>query len=217
MQVFEPNPNSPEPDLAREIGSLLGQGKVVAYPTDTLYALGADAFNYDAVHRIAILKGRDGTKPFPCIIDAIERLEKWEIELSPIAWAIAEDFWPGPVSLIVKGPARLPGHVLDAKGTICVRVPKNEIARAIAGNIGGLLVATSANPSGCQPSRSVQEAMHYFRGEIDAVVDGGHSENELPSTILDVSEGKVVIIREGAVPSEKILAALAQAQKKLGM
>jgi L-threonylcarbamoyladenylate synthase len=216
MQVFDLNPDSPEVDLTKEIAALLGQGKVVAYPTDTLYALGADAFNHDAVHRIAILKGRDGTKPFPCIIDTVERLQKWGIELSPVAGAIADNFWPGPVSLVVKGPIGLPGYVLNEKGAICLRVPESKIARSIARNIGGLLVATSANPSGCPPSRSAQEAIDYFRGEIDAVIDGGRSTKDSPSTILDVSEGKLVIIREGAVPSEEILSALARVQKRLG-
>jgi len=215
MQIFELNPESPEPDLVKEAADLLRKGKVIAYPTDTLYALGGDAFNYDAVHRIAILKGRDGTKPFPCIIDSVERLEKLGIELSPIAWAIAADFWPGPVSLIVKGPSRLSGNVLDEKGRICLRAPKNEIARSLASKVGGLLVATSANPSGRPAACDAHQAVDYFRGEIDAVIDGGRSPHEMPSTILDVSEGKLVIIREGAMPSGKILAALAQAQKKL--
>jgi L-threonylcarbamoyladenylate synthase len=215
MLVFELNPDSPEPDLAREIAALLRKGKIVAYPTDTLYALGADAFNYDAVHGITILKGRDAAKPFPYIIDTMKRLEKWEIKLSPVAAAIAKDFWPGPLSLIVNGSQGLPRQVLDDKGRICVRVPHNKIACSIASSAGGLLVATSANPSGCSPSRSAQEAIEYFRGEIAAVIDGGRSDQHLPSTIVDVSEGKVVIIREGAVPSEKIFAALAQAQKRL--
>jgi L-threonylcarbamoyladenylate synthase len=215
MLIFEPNPNSPESGLAKEIAALLRKGKIVAYPTDTLYALGADAFNHDAVHRITILKGRDGAKPFPYIIDSVERLEKWGIKLSPIAEAIAEDFWPGPISLVVKGSPGLPKQVLDENGRICLRVPQNKIARSVAGCAGGLLVSTSANPSGCPPSRSAQEAIDYFRGEIAAVIDGGRSEQDLPSTILDVSAGKVVIIREGAIPSEKILAALAQAQKRL--
>jgi L-threonylcarbamoyladenylate synthase len=215
MQVFELNPDSPEPDLAREIAALLRKGKIIAYPTDTLYALGADAFNYDAVHGITILKGRDGTKPFPYIIDTIDRLDKWGIQLAPIARAIAKDFWPGPISLVVNGSKGLPRQVLDEKGRICIRVPRNKIARLIAGCAGGLLVATSANPSGRPPSRSAQEVIEYFRGEIAAVIDGGRSEQQVPSTIVDVSEGKVVIIREGAVPSEEILTALAQAQKRL--
>jgi L-threonylcarbamoyladenylate synthase len=214
MQVFELNPEAPEPDLAGEIAALLRDGKVVAYPTDTLYGLGANAFDYDAVHRIVILKGREGTKPFPYIIDKRERLGEWEISLNPLAETIVEEFWPGPVSLVVQGPGKLPGHVLGSKGTVCVRAPRGKIARALAASAGGLLVATSANPAGLPPSRSAREAIEYFRGEIDAVVDGGPSESGLPSTIVDVSEGKIVILREGAVPSEKIFSALAGAQKK---
>ncbi len=214
MQVFELNPEAPEPDLTGEIAALLRDGKIVAYPTDTLYGLGADAFDYNAVHRIVILKGREGAKPFPYIIDKRERLEEWEISLSPLAETIIEEFWPGPVSLIVKGPGKLPGHVLGPKGNVCVRAPRGKIARAIAARVGGLLVATSANPAGLPASRSAREAIEYFRGEIDAVVDGGPSESGLPSTIVDVSGEKIVILREGAVPSEKIFSALAGARKR---
>lgn len=217
MQVFELNPDNPEPELVNDVAALLKKGKVVAYPTDTLYGLGADAFNRDSIHRIAILKGREGAKPFPYIIDKAARLGEWGIELSPLANEVAGDFWPGPVSLVVKGTSRLPSHILDPKGNLCLRVPQNKIARSIAARLDGLIVATSANPAGVAPSRSAREAMDFFRGEIDAVVDGGPSPHGLPSTILDVSEGKIVILREGAVPSEKILTALASAQKKLGL
>jgi len=216
MQIFELNPDNPDPDLVKEIGSLLKNGKIIAYPTDTLYGLGANPFDYDAVHRITILKGRDSAKPFPYIIDRVERLRQWGIHLSPLAEAIAQKFWPGPVSLVVRGSRKLPGHILDANKKICLRVPQNNIARSIAAAARGLIVATSANPGGLAPSRSAREAMEYFRGEIDAIVDGGPSEGAAPSTILDVSKGKVVILREGAVPSEKILSALADAQKRLG-
>ena len=133
MQIFELNPEAPELDLTGEIAELLRDGKVIAYPTDTLYGLGANAFDYNAVHRIVILKGREGTKPFPYIIDKRERLEEWEISLSPLAETIVEEFWPGPVSLVVKGPGKLPAHTLGPQGKVCVRTPRSEIARALAG------------------------------------------------------------------------------------
>lgn len=217
MQIYELNSETPEPDFIDEIAALLGEGKVVAYPTDTLYGLGANAFDYDAVHKIVILKGREGNKPFPYIIDGPERLREWGIVLSPLAEAIADVFWPGPVSLVVEGTKKLPSHVSDSNGKVCLRVPKSKIARAIAAGVDGLLVATSANPAGRPASRTAREAMEYFRGEIDAVVDGGPSVHALPSTILDVSGEKIVILREGAVPSEKIFSALAEAQKRLGL
>ena len=218
MQIFELNPEAPEPDLVGEIAELLRAGKVIAYPTDTLYGLGANAFDYDAAHRIVILKGREGQeKPFPHIIDKRERLEEWGISLGPLAETLVEEFWPGPVSLIVKGPGKLPAHALGPDGKVCVRIPRGKIARALAARAGGLIVATSANPAGQPASRSAREAMEYFRGEIDAVVDGGPSESGLPSTIVDVSDEKIVILREGAVPSEKIFMALAGAKKKGGL
>jgi len=216
MLVFEPNPKAPEPELIKEIASLLKKGELIAYPTDTLYGLGVDASNGDAIHRIMILKGRDGQKPFPYIIDDPERLTEWGIVVSPLAEAMIERYWPGPVSLIFDGSAKMPRHALDSAGRICLRTPRSQIARSIAAETGGLIVATSANPSGQPAALTALEALKYFRGEIGAIVDGRPCKGHLPSTILDVSEGKVKIMREGAVPAEDILSALAEAQKKLG-
>ena len=213
MKIFELDPGNPDHELINEIASLLKEGAIIAYPTDTLYGLGADALNPEAVRRIGILKGRDSAKPFPYIIDKAERMNQWDITLSVAAGSIAEELWPGPVSLVVEGSAYLPGHVLDSRKTICLRVPENAIARSIAGALGGLLVATSANPAGRPAARSAHEATAYFRGEIDAVVDGGPSLTPSPSTVVDVSGQKVVILREGAVPGERILRVIADSSK----
>ena len=214
MNVFELSPTDPEPELINQIASLLREGGVIAYPTDTLYGLGGDGFNPDAHHRVMILKGRDGAKPFLYIIDTVERLEKWRVPLGPIADVIVKKFWPGPVSLIVKGTSELPGHVLDGNRNICLRLPDNNIARSIAGALNGLLIATSANLAGRAPACCAREAMGYFRGEIDAVVDGGPSTRTVPSTVVDVTGDKAVIVREGIVPAERIRTAIAEAEKK---
>jgi L-threonylcarbamoyladenylate synthase len=205
MKIFQIDPGSPEPKLIHEIGSLLKKGGVIAYPTDTVYGLGGDAFNPETHHRVRILKGREGNKPFPFIMDKTERLAEWGIKLNPVAAAAAEQFWPGPLSLVVEDAGVLPGDVLDARRTICLRVPASKIARAIAGSVGGLLIATSANPAGGRPALNAGEARDFFRGEIDAVVDGGPSPLKLPSTIVDVRGRKMVILREGAIPITDLL------------
>jgi L-threonylcarbamoyladenylate synthase len=213
MKIFEINPGNPEPRLVNEIASILKAGGIIAYPTDTLYALGGDAFNPETGHKIRILKGREGTKPFPYIIDKAERLKEWRIRLSPAAVALAQEFWPGPVSFVAQDSGNLPGHVLDLRKTICLRVPKNNIARAIASALGGLLIATSANLAEHPAAQNAGEATRYFRGEIDAVVDGGPSTSSLPSTIVDVTGQKVVILREGAVSKDRLHAVIAEVEK----
>jgi L-threonylcarbamoyladenylate synthase len=214
MKIFALNAAAPEPKLVNEIASLLKEGGTIAYPTDTLYGLGADAFNRDAYHRIGILKGRDGRKPFPHVVDKPERLNEWQINITPIAAAIIDEFWPGPVSLIFQDTGNLPTYTLGPSQTVCLRIPDCAIARSIAGALGGLLVATSANPSGRPAACSAQEAIGYFRGEIDAVIDGGPSICRMPSTIVDVTHRKAVIVREGAVPAEKLRAVLAEIQEQ---
>ena len=214
MKVFEPNLEAPNPGLTHEIAALLKKGGIIAYPTDTLYGLGGDAFNPEASHRIRMLKGREGAKPFPYIIDTAKRLSEWHIRLGPDAEVIAKTFWPGPVSLVVEDSGTLPKEVLHSGRTICVRVPDNKIARAITSALGGLLIATSANPSGHASARTAQEAIRYFRGEIDAVVDGGPMISALPSTVVDVTGDKLVILREGAIPADLIMARVAGAKKR---
>lgn len=215
MKVFELDPGSPEPKLIHEIASLLKKGGVIAYPTDTVYGLGGDAFNPEVHHKIRILKGRKGAKPFPYIIDKAERLAEWGIELSPAAAAIAERFWPGPVSLVLRDAGNLPSEALDLRKAICVRVPDCKIARSVAGALGGLLIATSANSAGEPPALTAHEAIECFAGEIDAVVDGGPSKARLPSTIVDVTGKKVVVLREGVVGADKIGAVVGAVEKRL--
>ena len=212
MKVYALDPNGPDPELITEIASQLKQDGTIAYPTDTLYGLGADAFNPVAHQRIGILKGRDGTKPFPYIIDRAGRLKDWGVQLGHAAEQIIGAFWPGPVSLIVQDTGKLPGHVLGPDRTLCVRVPDNRIAQDVAGSVGGLLTATSANPTGQPPASCAADAIDYFRGEIDAVIDGGPSRHRLPSTIVDVTGQKVVILREGATPADKIMAVIEKIQ-----
>jgi L-threonylcarbamoyladenylate synthase len=212
MKVFVLDPKSPDPKFVNEIASLLKKGGVIAYPTDTLYGLGGDAFNPEAIHRIRILKGRSSAKPFPYVIDKTERLAEWGIRLNAAASAIIDRFWPGPVSLVVKDSGTLPPEALDARRAICLRVPDSRIARALAGALGGMLVATSANPAGAPAARNAREAMDYFRGEIDAVVDGGPAPAGEASTIVDVTGKKIVILREGAIAAERLMAVIAEFQ-----
>lgn len=214
MKVFELNPLNPEPELIGQIASFLKKSGVIAYPTDTFYGLGGDGFSPEVHHRIMILKGREGTKPFPYIIDRVDRIKQWRLKLSAVASALAKTFWPGPVSLVMKGPGKLPGHIFDTTETICLRVPGNLIACAIAEALDGLLVSTSANLAGMAPACCARETMGYFRGEIDAVVDGGPSTCRAPSTIVDVTGNDIAIIREGAVAADRIYAVAERAMKK---
>lgn len=215
MKIFSLNAHSPEPKLINEIGSLLKKGGVIAYPTDTFYGLGGDAFNYEVHHRVRTLKGREGGKPFPFIIDKAERLAEWGIRLNSLGVALVKRFWPGPLSIIVQDTGALPADALDARKTMCVRLPDSKIARAIAGSVGGLLIATSANPSGGKPARSAREAAEAFKGEIDAVVDGGPSPLRVPSTIVDVAGGKMIILREGAIPVDQLLQVADNVEKEI--
>jgi L-threonylcarbamoyladenylate synthase len=215
MKIFDLTPGSPEPKLINEIGSLLKKGGVIAYPTDTVYGLGGDAFNYEVHHRVRTLKGRESAKPFPFIIDKAERLAEWGIRLNPLARALVERFWPGPLSIIVEDVGALPADALDARKTMCVRLPASRIARAIAGSVGGLLIATSANPSGGRPARNARDAAEAFKGELDAVVDGGPSPLALPSTIVDAAGRKMIILREGAVPIDQLLQVADKVEKEI--
>lgn len=188
---------------------VLGAGGVIVMPTDTLYGLGADATNEAAIARVFAIKGRVGDKPL-LVLAADARAVEREIRLSPAGQALAESFWPGPLTLIGE---RLSGATL-ARGlnpsgtTIGVRVPDRALTRALIRAFGRPICAPSANLSGEPPARDAIEALAALGALVDLVLDGGPSEQSLPSSIVDCSGAVPILVRDGAIPRTTLIKAL---------
>lgn len=179
-------------------------GGVIAYPTETLYGLGVDPFNADAVKKLFTLKGRNEDKPVSVIIKDTAMLKKVAVEITPAAWILLRRFWPGPLTIIFKATAYVPHGLTAGTGTIGVRISDNPLTQALLEKIGSPITATSANPSGGPPPKSVKEVLGYFDGNIDIVIDGGTLPQGAPSTVVDATSNEIKIVREGAIPSSVI-------------
>ena len=172
-------------------------GGIVVYPTDTVYGLGCDPYNVEAVRRLIKVKG-ERRKPLPILasdLNAAARIADFSRE----AKLLASRFWPGALTLVLKSKGTLPPEVTSGLNTVGVRVPDNMVALKLIRLCGGLLVGTSANKTGAEPPRSVQEAFKQLGEEVDLYLDGGVSRIGVSSTVLDLTSGKPKVLREGPV------------------
>jgi L-threonylcarbamoyladenylate synthase len=192
--------------LAGEIerlGALLRGGGVVAYPTETFYGLGALARDAAALDRLARAKGRPEGKPFP-LVAADLAMVLGVARMDAVARRLAERFWPGPLTLVLPALPGLPAPITGGTETVGIRVPGSEVARELSRAAGGPIVSTSANVSGGAPPSSAEELDAGLVTRIDAVLDAGPTPGGLPSTVVAVDGERLSLLREGAIPFERI-------------
>jgi tRNA threonylcarbamoyl adenosine modification protein (Sua5/YciO/YrdC/YwlC family) len=200
------HPDEPEPELISQVVSSLYRGSVVALPTDTFYGLAVDPVNLKAVDRIYELKTRARHKPLSLLIAQVAQAYEIARQLDSAFDRLAEKFWPGPLTIIVKAGSRLPLRVTANTGNVALRVPEAAIPRAVVAALGLPITATSANLQSypeCTDANCVREQL----GEkIPLIVDGGPTARSVPTTIVDLSGGgnSWMILREGAIPTHEI-------------
>jgi L-threonylcarbamoyladenylate synthase len=182
----------------REAAAALRRGGLVAYPTETFYALGALARDAAAVERLVDAKGRPDGKPLPLLAPDLAAVADVAV-LDGAAARVAERFWPGPLTLVLPARPGVAAAVTGGTGTVGIRVPGSEIARTLAREAGGPLVATSANLAGAPPPASAAALAPELRARLDAVLDGGATAGGLPSTVAEISGGGVRILRAGPI------------------
>jgi L-threonylcarbamoyladenylate synthase len=182
-------------------------GGVVAYPTDTLYGLGADPRNADAIRQVFAIKGRPDDKPLPLIAGNLDAAEGVAI-LTPLARRLAGRFWPGPLTLVVQAHSSIVAEVHGGTGRVGIRVPAHAVARALAEAAGGAVTATSANRSGDPPGSDPDEVAALAAYGLPTLLDAGPSPGGPPSTVLDVTGHVPLLLRPGAVAWERVLESL---------
>lgn len=191
-----------------EVGArLLRDGELVAFPTETVYGLGADAANPAAVGKIFALKGRPSDHPLIVHIAGVEALSEWAHEAPPAAFALAEAFWPGPLTMIVRKSSRVPDAVTGGQHTVGLRCPSHPMARELLrefARIGsGAVAAPSANRFGHVSPTTAEHVLDEFGAGL-FVIDGGPCEVGLESTIVDLSRGAPVLLRPGSVTRDDL-------------
>jgi L-threonylcarbamoyladenylate synthase len=177
----------------------LKRGEVIAFPTETLYGLGADALNSAAVDKVFQLKGRDSANPFPVLVADREMLGILVGEVSPLAERLIADFWPGPLTLVLPARKDIPKQLLNLTGSIGVRISSQPIAAELIKALGRPITATSANPSGKTSARTVEEAKKYFADRIEIYIDGGKLTSKTGSTVAEVVGDTIRVVREGEI------------------
>ena len=181
-------------------------GLVIAIPTDTLYGLAADPFREDAVVRVFEAKGRPPERAVPLIAADAEQVVASLGALSTTARRLADAFWPGPLTLLVKAPDALPDIVTGGTGRVGVRVPAHATARALCRACDTPLTATSANISDRPATNDPDEVARTLASRIELLIDNGKTPGGAPSTIVDVTNDMPRLVRPGALEWDRVLA-----------
>ena len=201
------DPLDPESALVMQAADVLRAGGVIAYPTDTLYALAVDPRSDAAVGKLCELKGRDSGAPIALVAADTRQAAEAGVFGEPEE-RLAEVFWPGPLTIVVPAATAMSRRLSGVAGTLGVRVPAHAVARALAGAAGTCITATSANLSGRSPAVTADEVAARLAHAVDVLLDGGPAPGGPPSSVVQVIAGVPTLHRAGAVAWDRVLESL---------
>jgi L-threonylcarbamoyladenylate synthase len=190
-------------DAYEEICSILRSGGVIAFPTDTAYGLGADPFNEAAIDRIFQIKGRPDTKPILLVVSSIDMAES-VAETDEVFYELAKQFWPGPLTMILRAAESVPSKLTAGTRTIGVRWPMARFAAKLVTEFGAPITATSANRSGLPASITAEEVRNQLDESVHALIDGGELPSRGGSTVLDLTTDTPAVLRDGPVSFDSL-------------
>jgi len=196
---------------------ILKTGGLVAVPTETVYGLAANGFDEKAVSRVYEVKGRPEIKPLSLMVPDQKAMETLCEDIPKAAYILADVFWPGPLTIVLKSKKTVPDIVRAGGDTVGLRCPDHPQLQELLHSIDFPLAAPSANPSGEKSPTSAREVISYFSGKIEGIIDGGECAVGKESTIIDLTKTPYTILREGAVPSSDVFMALTAAMTIIGI
>ena len=199
VEVRAIDPQEPERRTVAEAAEAILRGGVISFPTDTFYGLGCSLMDPAAVDMLYRLKRRPQNLAVISLISDPSEVEALASEIPDVAVTLMKRFWPGPLSIVFRASIVVPQACRGPRETIALRYPDHALSLALVSALGGPLVASSANLSGQPPAKSAEEVIRSFGNQLDLVLDGGPSQAHQPSTLIDVTSGKVEILRPGAV------------------
>lgn len=199
--------NGPSLFLEQAAG-LLRVGELVAFPTDTVYGVGAIAWDREAVGKLYVAKLRALEKAIPILLADPADLDEVARDVSPAVHRLAERFWPGPLTIVVRKSAHVPDAVTSGGDSVAVRIPDHPLARALIRAAGAPLATTSANLSGGPSPVTAQEVAAQLTGRVAMILDGGRCPGGVASTVVDLTGPSPVILRPGPISLEEILEAV---------
>lgn len=204
----------PDAQAVRCAAEAIRSGKLVAFPTETVYGLAADVFNPDAVFRVCEVKGRRADNPLPVQVADVEDLPRIAAEVPEVVLELARRFMPGPLTIVLRSRPGLPDLVTAGTGTIGLRIPNHPVALELIRAAGRPIVAPSANTSGKPPPVNAEEVRAYLGGRIEYILDAGRSPLGIASTVVDMTGYVPSVLREGAISREELLPFLSQARER---
>jgi L-threonylcarbamoyladenylate synthase len=200
-------PQVSEEQIEHAVG-VLRAGKLVAFPTETVYGLGADASNPAAIRKVFAAKQRPADHPLIVHLADASGLKHWASVVPREAWLLAEAFWPGPLTMVLPRAVHVAGEVTGGQSTIALRVPSHPVARRLLQAFGGAVVAPSANRFGHLSPTSAQDVRDELGDDVDFIIDGGACPVGIESTIVAFRNSQPVILRPGVITAEQIAATL---------
>jgi len=206
QRVFDCSDNSQLLTGMRQAKLAVGRGELIVLPTDTVYGIGADAFNPKAVQALLDAKGRGRATPPPVLIGSISTLEALATDVPEVATQLAEKFWPGPLTLVLHAQPSLTWDLGETKGTVGLRIPDSQEAIALLQETGPMAVS-SANLHGQPSATNAQQAFDYFGERVPVYLDAGEASVGVASTILDLTDAenkRIRVLRQGALELEEI-------------
>ena len=198
-RLLRVDPVHPPESVLKEAAGILLEGRLVAFPTETFYGLGANALDGGAVRQIYAVKGRPEVKPLLVLVDSVRMAESLVKEVPAAALALMARYWPGPLTLVFRATLTLPEELTAATGTIGIRMSGHPVAFELVRAAGIPITATSANLSGEGSPTTAAQVRRAFEGKIALILDGGVTTGGLPSTIVDVTVTPPRLLRQGAL------------------
>ena len=194
-----------QPNHIDQAVRVLQAGGIVGFPTDTVYGVGAHGLLPAAVERLYMAKRRPRDKAIPLLVAGVEVLTQVAIEIPDAAYALAERFWPGALTLVLRRAARVPDVVTSGGDTVAVRAPDHPVTQALIAALVAPLAATSANLSGQPAPDTAQGVLAQLDGRIDLLLDGGTCPGGVASTVLDLTASPPAVLRAGGLPAEQLV------------
>ena len=190
--------------MIEKAGELIKQGKIVIFPTETVYGIGTNGLDENAVRKLYEVKKRPLNKPISLLVSNMEMVNLIAKDITETEYKIMKNFFPGPLTIILKKKKNVPDIVTAGQDTVGVRMPRGDVARKLVELSGVPIAAPSANISGEPSGTNLQEIMKHFEGKVDYCIDGGNSELGLASTIVQVIDDKPMILRQGSITLKQI-------------
>jgi L-threonylcarbamoyladenylate synthase len=203
-RVIPVDPKEVQPELVQQACEVLRRGGLVAFPTDTLYALGANALEPAAIERVLTAKGRHHGKPLSVLVPSVEAGVALAALVPDGVRRLMHDFWPGALTVVVKASPKIPSVLTAATGTVGLRMPAGPVAQALLTAFAGPIIGTSANKSGGADPADAKTVQRAIGGQIDLILDGGRVALGVPSTVIDCTTLPARILREGAISRVKL-------------